>query len=120
MHAVLVANGSRVSGDGSLLDIVSSLTTNNETLVANDSVNGGSGTLEEVGERAEVESGLLEVEVELGAGCLSVGLEGGQSLSLETLCDVVVKLELGVENVDGRPAKGTSDACAVICHQCLY
>jgi len=120
VHAVLVANGGGVPGDSGFLDIVTSFTTDDEALVANDSVYGGGRALEEVGESAEVERGLLEVEVEFGTGGLGVGLEGGQSLGLEALGDVVVELELGVEHVEGGPAEGTGDACARICHQRLY
>ena len=120
VHAVLVANGGRVPGDSGLLDVVTSFTTDDEALVANDSVYGGGRALEEVGESAEVERGLLEVEVELGTSGLGVRLEGGQSLGLEAFSDVVVELELGVEHVEGGPAEGTGDACARICHQRLY
>jgi hypothetical protein len=57
-----------------------------------------------------VHIGLLEVEVELS----TLGLLGrevlGQDLSLETLGNVVVELELGVEGVGGGPCLGEGEA----------
>jgi hypothetical protein len=120
VNTVLVPNGCGVPGHGGLLDIVASLATNNETLMTNDSVNCCGWTLEKVGESTEVERGLLEHKVELGTGGLSVGLEGGESLNLETFCDVVIKLELSIEDVDSGPCKGTGDSWSIICDQRLY
>lgn len=104
-----VADGSRVLGDGSLLDVVATLSTNKETLVAKDSVEVGGGAVEEVEEGTSVQVGLLEVEVELG----TLGLLGGkvlsEDLSLQTLGNVVVELELGVEGVGGGPSLGEGE-----------
>jgi hypothetical protein len=104
-----VTNGSGVLGDGSLLDIVSTLSTDEETLVAKDDVKVGGRALQEVEESTGVEVGLLEVEVELG----TLGLRGGQvlgeDLSLKALGDVVVELKLGVESVGSGPGLGEGE-----------
>jgi hypothetical protein len=105
-----VSDGSRVFGDSSLLDIVATLSTNEETLVTEDGVEVGGGTLEEVEEGAGVQVGLLEEEVDLGALGLGAGEVLGQDLGLETLGDVVVELELGVEGVGGGPDLGECEA----------
>jgi hypothetical protein len=60
-----VANGKSVLGDGSLGDIVASLTTDKETLVTNGGIEGSSGTLEDIGEEAGVDGWLLVEEVDL-------------------------------------------------------
>lgn len=105
-----VTNGSGVLGDGSLLDIVTTLSTDEETFVAENDVKVGGRALQEVEESTGVKIGLLEVEVELG----TLGLRGGQvlgeDLSLEALGDVVVELELGIESVGSSPGLGKREA----------
>lgn len=114
MDSMLVTNGSRIASDGGLLDIVSRLSTNDEALVANDSVNVSSWTLEQVKEGADVESRLLEVCVQLGAISAGVGLQCRKDFSLETLCNVLVELELGVKRVEGGPVQSAGNACIAI------
>ena len=101
-----VANGSGVLGDGSLLDVVATLSTDKEALVTEDGVEVGGRAVEEVEESTSVQVGLLEVEVESSTLGLLVGLVLGENLSLEALGNVVVKLKLGVEGVSGGPSLG--------------
>lgn len=68
-----IADGGAVAGDGGLLDVVTGRGTGEEALVADDGVNVGGGALEEIEEGAAVEGGLLEGEVELGAGAVGGG-----------------------------------------------
>jgi len=105
-----VANGSGVLGDGGLGDIVATLSTNQEALVAQDGIEVGGGAVQEVEEGAGVQVGLLEVEVELGTLGLLGGLVLSQDLSLEALGDVVVQLKLGVQSVGGGPSLGQGKA----------
>lgn len=111
-----VPDGSRVVGDGGLLDVVASRGTGQEAVLANNGVDVGGGTLEQVEEDAAVEVGLLEVQVELGALGLGGGQEGAEQLSLQALGDGVVDLDLGVESVDGVPGLGNGHACATVEH----
>lgn len=104
-----VANGSGVLGDGGLLDIVATLSTDKEALVAEDSVEVGGRAAEKVEEGTGVQVWLLEVEVESSTLGLLVGEVLGDDLSLETLGDVVVELELGVESVGGGPSLGKGE-----------
>lgn len=105
-----VANSSGVLGDGSLLDIVATLGTNKEALVAKDGVEVGGGAAQEVEEGTGVHIRLLEVEVELGAlGALSREVLS-EDLSLETLGNVVVEFEFGVESVGSAPSLGKGEA----------
>lgn len=67
-----VADSSGIVGDGSLLDIVATLSTDEETLVAENSIEVGRWALEQVEESAGVEVWLLEEEVDLG----TLGLGG--------------------------------------------
>lgn len=109
-----VADRSSVLGNGGLVDVVTSLTTDDKTLVADDSVNGGSGALEGVDKSAEVEGGLLEEQVDLGGGVLGLGLEGSKTLELDVLGQSAVEFNLGINGVDGRPSDGSGDACIVM------
>lgn len=106
MPRVLVANGSSVAGDGSFLDIVASFTADNKAVVANHSIDGRGRALEQIGEGANVERGLLEVEVELRSGGVGIGLEAGKTFSLETFGDVTIELDLGIKDVCGGPSQG--------------
>jgi hypothetical protein len=108
-----VADGSGVLGDGGLVDVVATLSTDEEALVAENGIEVSGGAVQEVEEGAGVQVGLLEVEVELGTLGLLSGLVLGEDLSLEALGDVVVELELGVESVGGGPRLGEGEAWAV-------
>lgn len=105
-----VTDGSRVLGDGGLVDVVTTLGTDKEAFVAENSVEVGGRAVKEVEERTSVQVGLLEVEVELGALGLLSGLVLGKDLSLEALGNVVVELELGVQSVGGGPRLGEGEA----------
>ena len=107
-----VADGGAVGGQGSLVDVVASAGTSEETLVADNSVDVGGGTLEEVEEGAAVEAGLLEVQVELGTLTSSGGEVVEETLELEALGEGVADLNLGVEGVGGVPGLGEGQACA--------
>ena len=98
-----ISNGGSVAGDGSLLDIITGGSTDEETILTDDGVNVGSWALEEIEESAAVEVGLLEVEVELCALGGGGREEVAQDLGLEALGDGIVELNLGVESVDGVP-----------------
>jgi len=107
-----VANSSRVLGDGGLLDIVASLSTDEEALVAENGIEVGSGSLEEVEESTGVQVGLLEVEVQLGTLGLGAWQVLGDDFGLQTLGDVVVQLKLGLKGVGGGPCLGEGEAWA--------
>lgn len=108
-----VADSSAVAGDSSLLDIVASRGTSEETLVADDSVDVGLGALEEVEESTAVETGLLEVEVELSTLGSGGGEEVEETLELEALGEGVVDLNLGVQGVGGVPGLGQGKTCKI-------
>jgi hypothetical protein len=105
-----VADSSGVLGDSSLVDVVATLSTDEESLVAENGVEVSGRAVQEVEEGTGVQVGLLEVEVELGTLGLLSGQVLGEDLSLEALGDVVVKLELGVESVGSGPRLGESKA----------
>lgn len=79
--------------------------------MANNGVNVGGRTLEEVKEGTAVETGLLEVQVELG----TLGGGGGKkvevTLELQALGQGVGNLDLSVENIGGVPGLGKGEAC---------
>lgn len=105
-----VADGGAVGSDGSLVHVVTSAGTGEETLVADNGIDVGGGALEEVEEGTAMEVGLLEVEVELGATGSGSGEEAEETLELEAAGKVVGELELGVESVGGVPSLGEGEA----------
>lgn len=111
-----VSDGSRVLGDGSLLDVVANLTTDEEALVAQDSIGGGADSARglEVTEDAAVEVVLLEQKVDLLALVSSVGLEVAEDLGLQARGKGVVELNLCGEEVGGVPRLGDADACPAL------
>lgn len=109
-----IADGGAVGSDSSLVDVVASRGTSEETLVADNGINVSNGALEQVKEGTAVETGLLEVEVELGTLASGGGQEVEETLKLEALGEGVVDLELGVEGVGGVPGLGQGEACTRI------
>ena len=111
--AVLGGNETDSGGVGSqstLVDIVTGRGTSEETLVANNGIDVSGGTLEEVEEGAAVETGVLEVGVELGTLGSGGGEEVEETLELEALGDGVGGFDLGVESVGGVPSLGHGDS----------
>jgi hypothetical protein len=104
----IVANGGRVSSNGSLLDIKSCLCSDQDTLMAEDCIDICNGPLEQVEKGASMEVGLLEEEVHFCCLFLVVGQELCQNLGLETFGNGIVKLKLGVEGIESSPSLGES------------
>jgi hypothetical protein len=99
----LVAETERVAGDGGLLNVVTSLTTNEEALVAGGHIKNGIEVAvgkAVVDESAGVDVGVLEGKVEL----LEVDLDAGGG--------DVGELDLGVKERGGGPGLGNGDVCA--------
>jgi hypothetical protein len=109
-----VADGGAVGGDGGLADVVAGAGTGEEALVADNGVDVGDGTLEQVKEGTAVEAGLLEVQVELGTLGGGGGEEVEETLKLEALGEGVVDLELSVEGVGGVPSLGQGEASRLV------
>lgn len=103
-------DGGGEGGDLGVLGVKSGRSTSEETLVADNGVNVGERALEHIEEATEVELGLLEVQVELGALLLRLRQEGEGTLELQALGEVVGGLDLGVEGVEGVPRLGEGDA----------
>ena len=93
-----ITKGSGVSSDGSLLHIISDLTTNHKTLVTEhtvtDSIQLAAGLV--VKERAGMEHWLLEVQVHFLSLVTRGRVEVTKDLSLQALSEGVVQLDLGV------------------------
>jgi hypothetical protein len=108
----LITESSSILGQSSLLDIETGFTTNEETLMGEDTINGSVNIVVgwvELSESAGVESTLLEVEVTL------LGLEAGLRSDLTNVFGLyasgkdIVKLELGGEDVVVGPGTGGGD-----------
>lgn len=109
-----VADGGAVARESGLLDVVTGRGTGEEALVADDSINIGGGSLQEVEEGTTVESGLLESEIELDTLVIGGGQELENGLSLEALGKRVGQLNLGVKSVGSVPGLSQGEACAVV------
>ena len=118
----LVSNSSRRTSDGSLGDIVTSLTTNNEALISAYGIDDGGEIARgaTVEEGAGVEGGLFEMEVDFLALVPGLGGEEVLHLGLQAFRDGVVKLDLGIEQLLGRPSLGDSDAWLCIGQQRMH
>ncbi|GAO49076.1 hypothetical protein G7K_3235-t1 [Saitoella complicata NRRL Y-17804] len=99
-----------VAGDTARLDVVTDLSTSQETIVANNGISLEGRTLEDVNVGATVESGLLVGSEKLSGAGTSLRLEGSKGIDLEALGDVVVELDLGGQEVGGGPALGKGEA----------
>lgn len=98
-----VACGKSILGDGSLSNIISSFCADQETFMAESSVKSCDWALEEIGEETSVNVRLLVVEVKLAAVGLLDWEVVGEDFGFETLREVILKLNFGVEAVGGRP-----------------
>lgn len=103
VRGAVVADGGGVGGDGGLVHVVTGGGTSKEALVADNGIDVGSGSLEEVEESTTVEVVLLEVEVELGTLGLRGGEESEETLGLEALGEGILDLDLGLKGVGGVP-----------------
>lgn len=77
-------------------------------------VNGSDAYLEDVKDSTCVEAGLLVDSVEERGFLALVGEEGGGQVKLEALGNLVLELDLGLEDVGGRPRLGEHDAVLVV------
>lgn len=102
----LVSEGGGILGQGSFLYIEAGFTTNQETFVCNDTVDGGidvACSWDKLAESAGVEGSLLEVEVSL------LRLEAGlwcdltYILGLDSSSEDVVELDLGGDDIVAGP-----------------
>ena len=80
--------------------------------MAESNVEGGCGSLEEVGEETGVDVGLFVQKVEFTSICLLCGEVVGENFSFETLGQVVFKLKLCVKAVGCGPGLGKGQACS--------
>lgn len=110
----LVSKTQAVLGDGSLLDVVASLTTNEEALVSGSHVNDRIDVAlssSVVDEGARVDVGVLEGQVELLDGRALLGwVEQVLEVDLDAGCGDISELDLGVEQRSGGPRLGDGHA----------
>ena len=115
----LVAETKRVAGDSSLLDIVASLTTDEETVRAGDNVDDGidvalGGAV--VDECAGVDVGVLESGVDLLRGRALLGwVPEVLKINLDAWSDNIGELNFAVEKRRGRPCLSDGDTLTFVC-----
>lgn len=115
----VVAGGEVVSGDLATLYVVRGLSTCEESIATDDCVCGEDGSLEEVEVLSGVDTWLLEGGGEEGGLCLLVWEERGDELELESLCDVVLELDVVSEDVGGGPGLGEVESVLLVLELCL-
>lgn len=108
-----VSKCGRVLGDGGLLNIIAHLTTDHESLVAEDKVAVGADLAAglQVEESTAVEVLLLEVKIELLALVPGGRVEVGQDLALQSVGKGVIQFHLGSEQIGRVPGLGNADTC---------
>ena len=111
-----VSDSSRGACDSCLCDIVANRPTNQEAILTNNKIDVGGRTLDDIEESTAMEVGLLEVEVCLCAIGFGGREEVAQELSLQTLGNGVIELELGIKNVGSVPRLSDCCACTAIEH----
>jgi len=100
------------AGDGSASNIVSNVTSEQETLATDNDITSEGGALEEINVGTGVETELLVVDTNLGVLLALGGEEASNNVQLQALGDLVLKLDLGGEEVAGGP--GLSDGQTVL------
>jgi hypothetical protein len=105
-----IPSSQAVLRDRSLAYIITSLSTDQESLVTERHVEGGGGTFEEIGEQSGVDVGLLVEQVDLAAVGGFRGEVVGQHFGFEAFGDVVFEFEFGVEGVGGGPGLSQGEA----------
>ena len=104
--SLAIAGREAVFRDGGFLYIVATFCADEKAFVTKSQVNVRYGPFEEINKGANVEIGLLVVEVELAAVGALRGHVVGEDLGFEAFRKVVFELELGVETVGGCPRLG--------------
>ena len=125
----IVADRSSVARDLAIGDIVSSLGTKEEAVVAKHAVCGNGGSLNEsrsashngrnsypehVGESMSVDTGLLVDSVEQDRFFSGLGCQRGRETEFQALGKIVVKLKLRLEDVGSGPGFGQDEAVLVV------
>ena len=100
------------TGDGSTGNIVSDITSEQETLTTDNDITSEGGALEEINIGTGVEAQLLVVDANLGVLLALGGEETSDNIQLQTLGDLVLELDLGGKEVTGGP--GLSDGQTVL------
>lgn len=114
-----VTEGGRIAGDRSVVDIVVCLCTDEDTVASKDNVARDIRPVEEVKGGTGVITGLLESQVEETAIDALFRIQARVGLEFETLCELVLNLELGAEDVGSRPCVGEDGSILVVGVFCL-
>jgi len=109
-----VPKGSRELADAALGDIVARLATDEEAIATGHSIGSDCGTIKDVEKGARVDTRLLVGETELNRFCVLLGVESRGRFDLEALGNLVLELELGAEDVGGRPSLGEGKAVSFV------
>ena len=114
----VTGSGSK-AGDVRSTDVVGEVTSDDEAVTADDDITGEGGALEEVEVGAGVEAELLVLNTDLGVLLALGGKEASGDVQLQALGDLVLKLDLGGEEVTGGPGLGDGQAVLEVDVLCL-
>lgn len=112
-----VAYRGGVSRDCRLLHVVACFGPNQKPFAAKDGVNVCCGALHQVEKGTSVKIRLLEVEVDLGSKVLGRWGKVCRKFGFQAFGDLIVKLELGIQNVTRGPTLGQGDTWMARCGQ---
>jgi len=91
-------------------DIISNVSSEEESLVGGDGISSEGRSLEQVEEGPRMERLLSIVQSDLGILIRQAGQERRAKLQLDAPGNLIVELDLGVERIGGGPALGQGDA----------
>lgn len=102
------------AGDVGTANIVSSITSDRETLAANNNIGSEGGTLEEIDVGTRVDAELLVLNTDLGVLLALVGDDASTNVQLQALGDLVFDLDLGGDMVGSGPGLSDSQTILVV------
>jgi len=108
-----ISEGGIVAGDLAIENVIGDLTTGDETLVANNGVDGEVG-LENVQRSNSVDVRLLVGSIDLGGLLVDGRKKRSQDFQLQALGKVVLELNLSVQVVGGSPSLSEGDALSSV------
>ena len=98
-----VTDGGRIFRDWSFLDIITSLSANQETLMTKHSIDVGGRAFQDVEKGSGMKTWLLEMKIKLSTKFLCTWHKIRKHLGSQPFRDLVIQLKFCVENIGSRP-----------------
>ena len=114
IFALCISDGSSIFSDFAIHNIISNISSKEETLVGDDGIRSERGSLEQVEECTGMECGVSIMDADLGI----LGDYGGQKcrskLEFYAASNLIVELNLGIEGIGRSPALREGDTAVSV------